>query len=131
MLDKSTKTAGRVLLPSYVKPEKYDLRIVPNLTEYTFDGIVTIDMSTGQSFTDDEAKKITLHSKEIMYRSAEFQTAGGKVVAAEEVGLLLTGCAVGGFKFVMMMMMTTTIIVLFCFDHPIVSQIYDSLSRSI
>jgi hypothetical protein len=88
MLNKSSKTEGRVLLPSYVKPEKYDLKIVPNLTEYTFDGIVIIDMKTGQSFSDDEAKEITLHSKELMYRSAEFQTGDGKVVSADEVSYL-------------------------------------------
>ena len=86
MLDKSAKTAGRVLLPSYVKPQRYDLKIVPNLTEYTFDGVVTIDMKTAASFSsDDEAKKIILHSKELMYRSAEFQTSDGKVVKADEV----------------------------------------------
>mmetsp|Transcript_14162 Transcript_14162/g.34101 ORF Transcript_14162/g.34101 Transcript_14162/m.34101 type:complete len:891 (+) Transcript_14162:157-2829(+) len=87
MLDKSAKTAGRVLLPSYVKPQRYDLKIVPNLTEYTFDGVVTIDMETAETFSDDEAKKITLHSKELMYRSAEFQTSVGKVVKADEINL--------------------------------------------
>lgn len=87
MTDKSAKTAGRVLLPSYVKPEKYDLKVTPDFVHYSFDGIVSIDMTTGESFTEDESKKITLHTKELMFRTAEFKTEEGKVVAAEEVSL--------------------------------------------
>ena len=87
MVDKSAKTAGRVLLPSYVKPEKYDLKVIPDLVNYSFDGIVSIDMTTGGSFTDEESKRITLHAKELMFRKAEFKTEGGKVVAAAEVSL--------------------------------------------
>ena len=80
------KTAGRVLLPSYVQPQSYDLKVTPDLTAYSFDGIVSIGMVTGDSFSEEESKKITLHSKELMYRSAEFHAAdSGKVVKADEV----------------------------------------------
>lgn len=80
------KQAGRVLLPSYVQPEKYDLKVVPDMKAYTFDGIVSITMKTGDAFSEEESKMITLHSKELMYRSAEFTTEdGGKTVKADEV----------------------------------------------
>ena len=87
MTDKQAdKKAGRVLLPAYVQPQKYDLRVVPDMTAYSFDGIVSITMKTGDSFSEEESKMITLHSKELMYRSAEFTTEdGGKTVKAEEV----------------------------------------------
>ena len=70
------KKAGRVLLPSYVQPQKYDLRVVPDMVAYTFDGLVSITMTTGESFSEEESKRIILHSKELMYKSAqvEFQT---------------------------------------------------------
>lgn len=83
--NKDDKTAGRVLLPSYVQPQKYDLVVTPNLTAYSFDGIVAIEFLTGDSMNEQESKRIKLHSKELMYRSAEFQTEAGTVVKAEEV----------------------------------------------
>lgn len=85
MLDKSSKAAGRVLLPSYAKPERYDLKVTPDMVAYTFDGLVSIDMTTRDSFSEEESKTITLHAKELMFRSAKFQTKDGKVVAADEV----------------------------------------------
>lgn len=83
--NKTDKAAGRVLLPSYVQPQSYDLNVKPDLKAYTFDGIVSIEMTTAEDFSEDESKKITLHSKELMYRTAEFQTSDGKVVKADEV----------------------------------------------
>ena len=86
MTETTDKKAGRVLLPSYVQPETYDLKVVPDMKAYTFDGIVSITMKTGDAFSEEESKKITLHSKELMYRSAEFKTEdGGTVVKADEV----------------------------------------------
>ena len=79
------KKAGRVLLPSYTKPQTYELKVIPNLTAYSFDGVVSITMQTEEHFTDEESKQIKLHSKELMYREAEFQTKDGKTVKAEEV----------------------------------------------
>jgi aminopeptidase N len=85
MLDKAAKAEGRVLLPDYVVPTRYNLKITPDLVQYTFDGLVSIDMTTKDSFTDEESKMITLHAKELMFRSAKFQTTGGSVVMAHEV----------------------------------------------
>ena len=83
---KAEKKMGRVLLPSYVQPQSYDLRVVPDMSAYTFDGLVSIRMKTGDNFSEEESKKIVLHSKELMYRSAEFKTEdGGKAVKADEV----------------------------------------------
>ncbi len=100
MLDKSAKSAGRVLLPLYVKPEKYDLKITPDLVNYTFDGVVSIDMTTEASFTEAESKTITLHAKELMFRKAEFHTEDGKIVPADEVsGVGAPRCVVMGGSF--------------------------------
>lgn len=82
---KVDKAAGRVLLPSYVQPTRYDLKVKPDLINYTFDGLVAIEMLSGENFTSDESKKITLHAKELMFRTAEFQTSDGKVVKADEI----------------------------------------------
>jgi aminopeptidase N len=86
---KADKKAGRVLLPSYVQPQRYDLKVVPDMTAYTFDGLVSITMTTEESFSEEESKKITLHSKELMYRSAEYKTTTedgvGKIVKADEI----------------------------------------------
>ena len=90
----NNKSKGRVLLPSYVQPERYDLKVVPDMTAYTFDGLVAITMTTEESFSEEESKKITLHSKELMYRSAEFEyktttedgdATAGKIVKADEI----------------------------------------------
>lgn len=92
MTTESDKKAGRILLPSYVKPLRYDLKVTPDMTAYTFDGIVSIAMATGETFSDEESKQITLHSKELLYRSAEFRVEGdsAKTVKAEEVSRV--GC---------------------------------------
>lgn len=82
MLDKSSKTAGRVLLPDYVTPIQYDLKLVPDMKQFTFDGIVSIEMNTSASAGDH--KTITLHAKELLFKSAKFQV-GEKVVEAEEI----------------------------------------------
>jgi len=84
--NKTDKAAGRVLLPSYVQPQTYDLKVSPDMTAFTFDGLVLIGMTTAESFSEEESKQITLHSNELMYRSAEFETTDGKIVKAEEVG---------------------------------------------
>jgi len=85
-ISKPDKKAGRVLLPSYVQPQSYDLRVIPDLIAYTFDGIVSIGMTSAESFSEEESKKITLHSKELMYRSAEFKIDGSeKTVKADEI----------------------------------------------
>ena len=80
------KAAGRVLLPDYVQPINYDLKLIPDLVKFSFDGIVTIDFSTSSDeITKEQSKSITLHSKEIMYREAKATLADGKSVTAEEI----------------------------------------------
>lgn len=82
MLDKSSKSAGRVLLPEYVTPTKYDLKLTPDLKQFTFDGVVAVELTTSESAG--EHKTITLHAKELLFKSAKFQT-GEKSIEAEEV----------------------------------------------
>ena len=86
----AAKSAGRVLLPNYVIPVHYDIKIKPDLTNFIFDGVVKIDMTTSETMTDDESTKITLHSNELLYRNAQFtvvsDAAGATgVVKADEV----------------------------------------------
>ena len=81
-MDKAHKTAGRVLLPSYVQPTKYDLKLTPDLVNFTFEGLAKIEFRTSESA--DKETEIILHAKEIMFRSASF-TSEGKTVHAEEV----------------------------------------------
>lgn len=82
MLDKSAKRAGRVLLPDYVMPTKYDLKLTPDLKQFTFEGVVSIDMITSENAG--EHNTIVLHAKELLFKSAKFQV-GDKTVTAEEV----------------------------------------------
>ena len=88
MTDRSKKAQGRVLLPDYAKPERYDLKVTPDMVNYTFEGLVAIDMTTAASIPEADAKKITLHAKELLFRSAKFVYSDGKeekTVAADEV----------------------------------------------
>lgn len=41
-IDHASNTAGREVLPSNVIPTNYDLTLEPNLSDFTFDGTVTI-----------------------------------------------------------------------------------------
>lgn len=81
MVDKTSKAEGRVLLPNYVIPTKYDLKLTPDLEKYTFDGIVAIDMTT--SPTAGEFNTITLHAKELLFKTASLLVEGKKVSAQE------------------------------------------------
>ena len=85
MTQAQDKAAGRVLLPTYAAPTKYDLHVTPDLKAFVFDGIVNIDMTTTAEAA--QHKTITLHAKELLFRSAQFQTAGGEAVVAEEVSI--------------------------------------------
>ena len=90
---KAAKTAGRVLLADYATPTHYDLKLVPDLEAFIFDGLVQIEMTTSDTMSEKESKKITLHANELLFRSAQFTTVsddGGattppEVVKAEEV----------------------------------------------
>jgi hypothetical protein len=42
----NNKAAGRVLLPSTINPIRYDVKLTPDLQNYTFSGVTTIELST-------------------------------------------------------------------------------------
>jgi aminopeptidase N len=72
------KAKGRVLLPICVVPVRYDLTLTPNLQSFTFDGIVEIVLTT----TDGVGNEITLHAKELMFKSAKYVVKGDEAKAA-------------------------------------------------
>jgi len=57
-----------VRLPAYVKPERYELTIKPDLEGFVFEGEETIFLDLGKA-----VKEITLHAKELDIISAEFK----------------------------------------------------------
>jgi len=59
----------RVLLPSDVLPERYDLQLEPDLEGFTFEGVVRITCDVRVA-TD----VISLHGKELLIRSASFKS---------------------------------------------------------
>lgn len=87
MVDKSAKSAGRVLLPAYATPTKYVLHLTPDLKAYTFDGICQVHMTTSEDASN--YKSIQLHAKELLFKNATF-TCGEKTVEADEVSYTST-----------------------------------------
>jgi hypothetical protein len=80
------KTAGRVLLPDYVVPVQYDLKVTPDLKAFVFDGLLVVEMTTSDKIPIGEANSITLHAKELLFRKAEYQVGkDGAAVVAHEV----------------------------------------------
>ena len=71
------KAKGRVLLPICVVPVRYDLTLTPNLQSFTFDGVVEIVLTT----TDGVGNEITLHAKELMFKSAKYVVKGDEAKA--------------------------------------------------
>eukprot|EP00560_Eucampia_antarctica_P008788 CAMPEP_0197828290 /NCGR_PEP_ID=MMETSP1437-20131217/4888_1 /TAXON_ID=49252 ORGANISM="Eucampia antarctica, Strain CCMP1452" /NCGR_SAMPLE_ID=MMETSP1437 /ASSEMBLY_ACC=CAM_ASM_001096 /LENGTH=878 /DNA_ID=CAMNT_0043429459 /DNA_START=39 /DNA_END=2672 /DNA_ORIENTATION=- len=55
------KAKGRVLLPSTIDPKRYDLRLTPDLVNFTFDGEADIALEC----CGENIKEIVLHSKEL------------------------------------------------------------------
>mmetsp|Transcript_82526 Transcript_82526/g.238452 ORF Transcript_82526/g.238452 Transcript_82526/m.238452 type:complete len:886 (-) Transcript_82526:40-2697(-) len=70
----------RVLLPSDVIPEKYDLTLEPDLMCFKFDGVVKIECDV-QVATD----RVIVHGKELIVSSAKFTPAGGSDMKASEI----------------------------------------------
>jgi aminopeptidase N len=81
----SDKSAGRVLLPDYIMPTNYDLKLIPDLVKFSFDGLLTISFLASKEIK--ESQEITLHSKELMYREAKVILNDGKEVLAEEINV--------------------------------------------
>lgn len=70
----------RVLLPSDVLPEIYDLRLEPDLERFTFEGVVKITCDV-QVATD----TISVHAHELLVASAQFTPTDFAVMNAEEI----------------------------------------------
>mmetsp|Transcript_85496 Transcript_85496/g.147813 ORF Transcript_85496/g.147813 Transcript_85496/m.147813 type:complete len:889 (-) Transcript_85496:87-2753(-) len=76
-------TSYRVLLPSDVLPEQYDLTLEPDLERFSFEGLVKISCEV--SVATDE---VTLHARDLLVSSAKFIPCdGGKELEAEEIAL--------------------------------------------
>lgn len=69
----SSKTAGRVLLPPTINPTRYSLHFTPDLANFTFSGVTTIELSTTKDVTGNEIK---MHAKELCFASASFVVKG-------------------------------------------------------
>jgi len=69
----SSKAAGRVLLPPTVEPVKYDIKLKPDLVNFTFEGSETIGLEIKES-TDEislHVKEIAIKNHTIIFKSSE------------------------------------------------------------
>lgn len=69
----SSKAAGRVLLPPTINPTRYSLHFTPDLANFTFSGVTTIELATTQDVTGNEIK---MHAKELCFANASFAVKG-------------------------------------------------------
>lgn len=65
------KAAGRVLLPDNVVPSRYDIRLVPDLVRFVFDGKEKISVDVREA-----TNEIVCHAKELQITCAKFTPAG-------------------------------------------------------
>ncbi|KAK7745508.1 Aminopeptidase 2 mitochondrial [Cytospora paraplurivora] len=72
--------AGRELLPANVVPKHYDLTLEPDLTKFTFDGTVTIDLDVAE-----DSKSISLHTLELDIHSVKVSSDGKTVSDSPQV----------------------------------------------
>ena len=80
----TSKAEGRVLLPSYINPIRYDLKLTPDFENFTFAGHTSIEVTT----TDGVGSEITMHAKELCFASASYVVKGGgdgEKYSAEEI----------------------------------------------
>ena len=80
----TAKAEGRVLLPSYINPIRYDLKLTPDFENFTFAGHTSIEVTT----TDGVGSEITMHAKELCFASASYVVKGGgdgEKCSAEEI----------------------------------------------
>jgi len=83
------KAAGRVLLPDSCKPVRYEIKITPDLTNFTFEIKERVECEISKDTTS-----ITMHSREIGFWSCSF-ASGGKTFAAKSISTdldLMTVC---------------------------------------
>ena len=69
----TSKAEGRVLLPSYINPIRYDLKLTPDFENFTFSGHTSIEVTT----SDGVGSEITMHAKELCFASASYVVKGG------------------------------------------------------
>ena len=80
----NNKAAGRVLLPLTINPIRYDVKLTPDLENYTFSGVTTIELSTT---ADVNTSDIVMHAKELCFANASYIVKGATEVVheAEEI----------------------------------------------
>ncbi|KUI66742.1 Aminopeptidase 2, mitochondrial [Cytospora mali] len=76
----AVNVAGRELLPANVVPTHYDLTLEPDLTKFTFDGSVLIDLDVAE-----DSKSISLHTLELDIHSVKVSSDGKVVSDSPEV----------------------------------------------
>ena len=69
----NNKAAGRVLLPLTINPIRYDVKLTPDLENYTFSGVTTIELSTT---ADVNTSDIVMHAKELCFANASYIVKG-------------------------------------------------------
>jgi puromycin-sensitive aminopeptidase len=74
-------TTATSLLPTDVSPLKYQIKLVPNLNDFTFRGEETIDIEVRQA-----TPQIVLNAAELEVQKAEFVRAG-RTIQADEIHL--------------------------------------------
>eukprot|EP00439_Symbiodinium_sp_Y106_P020553 s1219_g2.t1 len=103
----SSKAAGRVLLPPTVEPVKYDIKLVPDLVNFTFDGTEKICLDVREATDESELRcrfiEILLHAKEISIKShTVVLKAGGTELKPQAVNYNIKDCTLC-FKFAEML----------------------------
>lgn len=71
----AVNVAGRELLPANVVPTHYDLTLEPDLTKFTFDGTVIVDLDVAE-----DSNSISLHTLELDIHSTKV-SSDGKVIS--------------------------------------------------
>jgi len=71
------------LLPETMEPLRYDIKLIPNLEQFTFEGEVTVRVKTAAVL---ETREVIMHAKELAFHSASYSVVDGTAaVEAEEI----------------------------------------------
>ena len=66
-------TDDRVILPTHVIPKHYRLTLTPNLVEFTFQGIVEVDLDVRE-----ESDTVIVNAKELQIQSGKITFSSAK-----------------------------------------------------